>query len=425
MAREHLYMLVVDREGNLQEGAEVRILQPHSTNLISVPIYESDEGSNIIGNPFEADEGIIDIYVDDPLRVRVGLRIGSSAEQFIEDIDIGGAGGEGEHIHAGIGEDSTSVGDNSTSSGDNSTALGVNSSSNGNRSIAIGYNATGAQVDSIALGYQVSANGDRVVVIGSESNATASGAVVVGADAEATGSQSVAIGRLSVASAANSGAIGYNASSSNQNSFAVGPNATTSDDNQVALGTSDHSAFVPGVLVLATPGGDNYELRITDSGVLYQSVESRNNDTSILPAGDRTFVGGVGGWTATGSDLSITNDSEISPNPLLTIETAQSSETVSSAVEVSENDTLIGHAWVYASDAFQISLTLEYLDELEDPLEESTPLSLPAMTEEWYKISTKHQVPEGAVEVRLKIVTTSDDGADVVYIESADIQLRE
>ncbi len=425
MARHHLYMLVVDSEGNLQANAEVRILQPHTTNPIVVPIYESDEGSGIIGNPFTVEDGVIDIYFADPIRVRIGLRIGNSAEQYIEDIDIGGGGGEGEHLHEGLGIDSTSVGNNATSNGDNSVALGVNAASNANRSMALGYNATGAQIDSIAIGYQVMANGDRTVVVGSESAASASGAVVLGADANGSGSQSVALGRQSIASAANSTALGSGATAVNQNSTALGNGSSTTDDNQIMLGTSSHSTQIPGVLLLNSPGGVSHEIRVTDSGTMYSSAELRSTDTAILPVGDQSFSGGVGGWTATGSTLSITNDPQLSPNSLLTIETAQSSTTISSAVEVSESDSLIGHAWVYASDAFDISLTLEYLDALGDPVSESIPFVVPTIQEEWYKVSTRGTVPAGVEDVRLKVVTTSSDPGDVVYIESANIHRRE
>lgn len=424
MAREHLYMLVVDREGNLQNGAEVRILQPHSTNLISVPIYETDEGPSVIGNPFEVTDGVIDIYVDNPIRVRVGLRIGASAEQFIEDIDIGGAAGGGEHNHNGTGIESTAVGENATSSGDQSASYGVNASSNGTRSLAFGYNASSLQPDAIALGYQVSANGDKVVVIGSESNATASGVVVVGSDAEASGGQSVALGRLSRATAANSTAIGYNSTTSHTGSSAIGVGSSTTDENQVMLGTANHSVQVPGVAVISSPSGNQYELRVSDSGVVYTAYESRTTDTSILPPGDQSFSGGVGGWTSAGSTLSITNDASISPNPLLTIETASESETVSSSVEVSDSDRISGYAWVYASADFQISLTLEYLS-AGIPSGESTPLNSPLIAEQWYKISTQDTVPSGVDEVRLKVVSNTTESSDVIYIESANIKRRE
>lgn len=417
-------MLVVDREGNLQEGAEVRILQPHSTNLISVPIYESDEGNNIIGNPFETDTGIIDIYVDNPIRVRIGLRVGTSAEQFIEDIDIGGSGGEGEHNHNGTGAESTAVGENASAGGDQTAAYAVNSAANGNRSIAIGYNATGAQPDSIAIGYQVNANGDRVVVIGAESNATASGAVVLGADSEASGSQSVALGRNSATTAPNSVAIGYNSTASHTGSTALGTGASTSDENQVIVGTSNHSVQIPGVVVITSPGGNPYEVRVSDSGALYAAHESRTTDVSILPAADQSFSGGVGGWTSTGSGLSITNDAEISPNSLLTIEDAADSTTVSSTVEVSDSDRITGYAWVYASAEFRVLLSLELLSG-GDSDSETTPLSVPAIAGQWFKVSTRGMVPSGVDGARLKITTDSENPGDIVYIEQANIQRRE
>lgn len=424
MAREHLYMLIVDREGNLQEGAEVRLLQPHTLNLIAVPIYEADVGNNVIGNPFEIDSGIIDIYVDNPIRVRIGVRIGSSAEQFIEDIDIGGSGSEGEHNHNSTGEDSTAVGTGAIAAGDQSAAYGVDAASNANRSVAVGYNSTGAQADSIAIGYQVNANGDKTIVIGAESNATASGAVVLGADSEASGSQSVSISRNSTATAPNSVAIGYNSTASHSGSTALGTGASTTDDNQVMVGTSNHSVQIPGVLLMTSPGGNHYEVRVSDSGALYASHESKDTDTSILPPADQSFSGGVGGWTSTGATLSITNDADISPNSLLTIDEAQGSVTVSSEVEAADSDRLSGYAWVYASDAFAVSLTLEYMASgVADS--ESEPLSMPPIAEQWIKVSTQGTAPPGVDGVRLKVVTDSSTPGDVVYIEQADIQRRE
>lgn len=418
MARAHLYMTIVDDEGNLQKGAEVRLLQPHTTNPITVPIYETDSGTTVIGNPWIAESGIIDVYLENPMRVRIGLQTGNSIEQYIEDIDVGGSGsGEGDFTHPGLGTNSTSVGSNAQSGGEESVALGHNSSAQGDRSTALGQQAIASQVEGTALGWHAQANADGSLSGGSESNATGSGAIALGKGALASGNLSTAIGRASVASSSSGMALGYNANASHTGSVAIGPGSLSTDSYQITLGTANHETYVRGVLVLRSSGGNDFEIRVSNEGTLYPSIPIREDMTQILPTGDTEFSGGVGGWTATGSTLSTTSDPSLSPTPVLTIDTAQSATAVSSTVSAVEGTTCVGEVWAYASGSFEMELRIEFLSSgVSDSL--STPISVPALGGQWVRLTTRGDVPPGANEMRLSLTSLAGAG-DQVHVESA------
>lgn len=99
MARAHLYKPIQDGAGNLRPGAVVRVLEPGSLDEVPVPLYVADSGPNTIPNPFTSDDGLIDFYLDQPRRVRIGVRSGGGDEQFFENIDVLLPFDEGAPVH--------------------------------------------------------------------------------------------------------------------------------------------------------------------------------------------------------------------------------------------------------------------------------------------------------------------------------------
>lgn len=82
MTRAHLYRPIQDNLGNLRVGAIVRVLDPATLQAIVEPMYTSDAGLDVLPNPFTANAGVVDIYLDRPRRVLLGIRVGNEAEFF-------------------------------------------------------------------------------------------------------------------------------------------------------------------------------------------------------------------------------------------------------------------------------------------------------------------------------------------------------
>lgn len=90
--RAHMYLPVVNATGDIQ-APSVRLLEPGTTTLINdsgtpTPIYTADTGSTTQANPWVPTGGVIDVYLDYPRRVRIGVTLPGQGELFIEDQDI-------------------------------------------------------------------------------------------------------------------------------------------------------------------------------------------------------------------------------------------------------------------------------------------------------------------------------------------------
>lgn len=90
--RAHMYLPVVNATGDIQSPS-VRLLEPGTTTLINdggtpTPIYTADTGSTLQANPWVPTGGVIDVYLDYPRRVRLGVTLPGQGELFIEDVDI-------------------------------------------------------------------------------------------------------------------------------------------------------------------------------------------------------------------------------------------------------------------------------------------------------------------------------------------------
>lgn len=71
MARAHLFRPITDREGNLVYGATVTVREVDYAVSIGQPLYRSMTGTDELSNPFTADYGVIDFWLDTPQRVSV------------------------------------------------------------------------------------------------------------------------------------------------------------------------------------------------------------------------------------------------------------------------------------------------------------------------------------------------------------------
>lgn len=92
MPRAHCYRPVLDPQGNVLSDLVVRVYEPGTTTLISEPIYLGLLDPTGTDQPIPFTNGVINFYLDDPKRVRIGVRKGVNPEQYFEDIDVVGAG---------------------------------------------------------------------------------------------------------------------------------------------------------------------------------------------------------------------------------------------------------------------------------------------------------------------------------------------
>lgn len=88
MTRAHLYRPIIDRAGNVREGAVVRVFVPGTKTLVNDTLYASDTGTEQLSNPLICADGIINFYIDQPRRVTLGIKYGSQDEVFFEGIDV-------------------------------------------------------------------------------------------------------------------------------------------------------------------------------------------------------------------------------------------------------------------------------------------------------------------------------------------------
>jgi len=251
--RAHYTRPVTDEAGNLLPNVQVTVYQPGTTTLISGVVYSTDTGNNVLTNPWVASTGVIDFYLDNPQRVRLGTIQGSLPVQYAEDVDVLAAGADSQHVGPGT----------------NSLEVGVAALSSGNQSSALGPSATSPGVQSTAVGSAANAVGDRSVAIGPASTSTDS-EIAIGDAATTSGGSSFAIGDTASATGASSGALGQNAQSAWTHSTAIGADAATTAANQIMMGTSADMTWIPmgSAIVLISPDGTRYALKVDNGGAL-------------------------------------------------------------------------------------------------------------------------------------------------------------
>lgn len=307
MTRSHLYAVAQDAAGNAQENAIVRLLQPGTTTLIAAPLYDSDASVVSISNPFTTTSGQISVYLDTPQRVRIGISPVGAAERFIEDIDVGAAGGgSGDSDHVGTGSGSTKVGLGSTSIGVNSLAIGQNSSASGDGSTSAGFTAVSAGLNATALGNLATTAGAQGTAVGNQAIASALSTTALGSGATGSNTQGTAVGDSAVANSIRSSAFGANATGGHDHATAIGSQAVTTEANQIILGTASDFADAPGGLVITASDGKRGKLRMLPDGSTTTTWHVSSTSANLLPTTEQDFETSLGGWATVSGLTSVT-----------------------------------------------------------------------------------------------------------------------
>jgi hypothetical protein len=227
--RAHFTRPVTDEQGDLLPNVQVTVFEPGTTTPISQVLYSSDTGNNVVTNPFVSSTGVIDIYLDQPTRVRFGIVQGNLPMQFYEDVDVLAAGSDSQHF--GAGADSLVLGVGASSPGDTSTALGPASSSAG--------------VNSLAVGPSANAVGDYSAAMGQAASTQGASGLAVGRTATSTGLASTALGNGAQAAGDSSTAVGDGATAGFTHSTAIGAGAEADGNNRIVLGTAADQTVIP------------------------------------------------------------------------------------------------------------------------------------------------------------------------------------
>jgi hypothetical protein len=86
--RAHYQTTIVDNAGNVVTGAVVRVLNPGASDLYSGTLYNTATTTTPLANPFTSADGLINLYAEAPVRVRIGVTVGSNPEYYVEDADL-------------------------------------------------------------------------------------------------------------------------------------------------------------------------------------------------------------------------------------------------------------------------------------------------------------------------------------------------
>lgn len=87
MARSHLYKPIQDAQGNLRTNARVRVFDVGTVNPTTTTLFAADTGSTQIANVHVVANGIVNFYTDEPMRFRIGIKVGDEPEVLFEDVD--------------------------------------------------------------------------------------------------------------------------------------------------------------------------------------------------------------------------------------------------------------------------------------------------------------------------------------------------
>lgn len=100
--RAHLYQVITDEAGNVQPGTAVRLLTPDvapgDAQPIDVDVWATKTGPDAIPTEFTADDGVIDVWFDEPGFVMLGLTVPGANEYFVDNVAAGSPGGGGSQV---------------------------------------------------------------------------------------------------------------------------------------------------------------------------------------------------------------------------------------------------------------------------------------------------------------------------------------
>jgi hypothetical protein len=252
--RAHFTRPVTDEQGDLLPNVQISLFDPATTTLISQVVYSTYTGNNILSNPYVSSTGIIDVYLDQPTRVRVGVVQGNLPMQFYEDVDVLAAGSDS--AHTGSGPNSVVIGSGASSLGDSSVALGQAASSTGN--------------NAVGLGSSTNALGDYSTAVGPAATAQNPSGTALGRQAAVTGDAGTAVGHGASVSGTSSTALGDGATADWVHATAIGAGAEADGDNRIVIGTSADQVVIPdgSGIVLFAPGGQQFLVTVNDDGSL-------------------------------------------------------------------------------------------------------------------------------------------------------------
>lgn len=436
MPRAHLYAVAQDAQGNAQENASVRILQPGTENPIADPIYATDTDVAAMPNPFVTVTGLISVYMDNPQRVRIGITPVSAAERFIEDIDVGGSGGGGgDSDHVGGGSGSTKIGLDATSDGANSLAIAQQAAAGGDNSTAAGFGSVAEGLGATGVGSGTVASADRSVAVGRLAQASGTGSIAVGSGTGATAIDATTVGENSIANSANSSALGASASAGHVHATAVGSEAATTEANQIVLGTPADFADAPGGYVLTAVNGIRYRLRVLPDGTLTTTSHVPTTSVNLLPVDEQSFEAGIGAWAAVSGLTSVAQSTDYAlagtHSLKLVLSGSGAASARSSKVDVVPSSMHVGQARMfYHAGAMTAGLNatcwLEFYDDT-DTLIGSSVVGRSRMmyADAWVFFDVRAMAPSNAATAALLIGLPTGGGTsgDAFYADSAGIFL--
>jgi hypothetical protein len=237
--RAHFNRPLTDRAGNQINEATVRLLVQGAVELLQDTIYAEASSGLTRTNPWNITNGEVDFFLDSPTRLQIGIKVGTSPEEFWDNVDVLAVATDSSH--PGSAADSTQIGLGAASSGVGATSLGKGAAAAGDQSTAIGLS----------------------------SSAVLDGGTAVGAQASASEAGAVAVGQSTVASGTQATALGNGARASFDQGTAIGAGAQVTRPNQIVLGTAAELVEIPGTGVLRSPSGTAFILAVTDEGVLF------------------------------------------------------------------------------------------------------------------------------------------------------------
>ena len=92
--RAHLYRVITNAAGDIQPATVVRLMVadtlPSDNMLVTVPVYTSKTGPTLAGSTFTVANGIIDVWMDAPQFVMLGLTPPGVAEYFVNNAGVFG-----------------------------------------------------------------------------------------------------------------------------------------------------------------------------------------------------------------------------------------------------------------------------------------------------------------------------------------------
>lgn len=434
MPRYHLYMVATNPAGDALENASVRILQPGTETPIAAPIYADDTTITAMTNPFTTTTGVISVYVDAAQRVRVGITPVGAIEQFVNDIDIGGAGSTGASTHVGAGSGSTTVGLNSSSAGVDSVALGQDATAGGNGSTALGHLADATGLNSTVVGSSVVGSAEKTTAVGRAAAASALSATAIGALSGASGVQTTAMGDSAVANSLKATALGASATAGQDHSTALGADAVVTEPNQVMLGTGSDFAEAPGGYLLTSANGIRYNLIVLPDGALSTINHVPTGATNLLSTDESGFEAGIGSWAAVSGLTSATQSADYAyagTNSLkLVLSGAAAASAISSKVAAVAATVYVGRARMFyhagaATAGLNGTLWLEFYDGANALIgSASAGRSRAFYADAWIRFDVRAVAPTGTatVAIRAGLPTGGGAAADAFYLDAVSIQ---